>query len=81
MKHFLDFISAHQVATTLGAYWFISCFIGALPAPTATSGQFYKFFFKFANTFGGNLLRAFSTALEGSPNWKDAVTKLTGGTP
>ena len=78
MKAFLSFLSAHEVITTLVSYWTLSAFIGALPAPGANSSGFYRFFFKFSNTLGGNLLRALSTAVESSPNFQAAV-KLQNG--
>ena len=38
--------------------------------------MFYLWFFKFANTIGANLARAYSTAVEGSPNFAAAAKKL-----
>ncbi len=65
--------SAHPYVSTLISYWVLSAFIGALPAPTASSNNLYKFIFAFSNSLGGNLLRALSTRVEGSPNFIDAV--------
>lgn len=79
MNWIVQLYTNHPYAMTLGTYWALSAFIGALPAPTGTSSQFYQFFFKFINTLGGNLLRAISTKVEGSPNFTDAVNKLNAG--
>lgn len=68
-----QWILAHPTISTLAAYYVLSAFIGALPAPTVTSTKFYQFFYKFTNTLGGNLTRAFATRLEGSPNFQDAL--------
>jgi hypothetical protein len=54
------YIMAHQTVAALVAYYIVSAFIGSLPSPKVDSGQFYQFFFKFINTLGGNLARAFS---------------------
>jgi hypothetical protein len=75
MDAIISFIQAHQTTAALAGFYVLSAFIGALPAPTAESGQFYKFFFAFANTLGANIARARSTAVEGSPNWAPAVQK------
>ncbi len=56
-----------------------SAFIGALDAPTAQSSSGYRFFFKFANGIAGNIARAKSTAIEGSPNFQPAVQKIING--
>ena len=53
----------------------VTAFISSLPAPTKDSTANYVFWFKFCNTLAGNLQRAKSTAVEQSPNWKDAVDK------
>jgi len=50
-------------------------FVGGMPAPTATSGVAYKWAFASLNSFAGNLARAFSTKIEKSPNFQDAVQK------
>jgi hypothetical protein len=80
MNTIWQFMVAHQVITTLiaGALW--SAFIGALPAPTATSTTFYQFFFKFMNLMAANVSRAFAS-VEKSPNFQAAVdiqTKMAG---
>lgn len=74
----MNFISHHIVAILI-AYWTLSAAIGALPAPTKDSSPFYGWFFRFANIISANLLRAYSTAIERSPNFNDAVKKLSGG--
>jgi hypothetical protein len=59
----IAFIMAHQTAAALVVYYVVSAFIGSLPAPQVNSSQFYQFVFKFLNTLGGNLSRAFSSQL------------------
>lgn len=73
MNTIVGIYTAHPYISTLVSYWVLSAFIGALPAPTATSNSLYKFIFSFANSLGGNILRALSTRVEGSPNFQDAV--------
>ena len=68
----------HPYVMTLGTYYTLSAFIGALPAPTASSSPLYKFVFSFSNTQGGNILRALSTKVEASPNFQAAVNNLPG---
>ena len=63
MTQIMAFLTAHQTVAALVAYYVISAGIGALPAPVATSGDFYKWFFSFSNTLAGNLSRAFSSKL------------------
>jgi hypothetical protein len=75
MKTLIALYTQHPYISTLVSYYFVSAFIGALPAPTSASSQFYRFFFSFANALGANVLRAFRTTLEKSPNWTDAVQK------
>jgi len=76
----VSFYQAHPSLVALGGYYIVSAFIGALPAPMAGSSQLYLFFYKFLNTLGGNLTRAFGTKVEKSPNFADAVQKMNGGT-
>jgi hypothetical protein len=57
------FLMAHPTSSVLVTYYIMSAFIGALPSPKVDSSQFYQFFFKFINTLGGNLFRAFSSQL------------------
>lgn len=73
-----SFLVEHQTIATLVGYYIVSAFVGSLPAPRANSTQLYLFFYKFANTLGGNLTRAFATRVEGSPNFQDAVNQLPG---
>jgi hypothetical protein len=73
-----NFIMVHQTIAVLVVYYVVSAFVGSLPAPRASSSQIYLFFYKFANTLGGNLTRAFATKVEGSPNFQDAVNQLPG---
>lgn len=53
-------------------------FISSLPAPSATSSAQYRYWFTVANKFAANWSRAKSTAVEGSPNFQDAVNNLPG---
>ena len=75
------FFSQHWTAVvwTFTTQYVWSAFIGALDAPTAQSGPWYRFFFKFANGIAGNLSRANNTAVEASPNFKPAVQKIVNG--
>jgi hypothetical protein len=68
-----DFVMEHQTIASLVAYYIAISFVGSLPAPRANSSMFYQFVFKFVNTLAGNLARAYSTRIEGSPNFVDAV--------
>jgi hypothetical protein len=74
----IGFIQAHPTTFTLIGYYVAISFVGSLPAPTATSSMFYQFVFKFVNTLAGNLARAYSSKVEASPNFQDAVNKLPG---
>lgn len=69
------YLQAHPTTSTLGVYYILSAAIGALPAPQAQSGMFYNWIFKFANTLGGNLTRAFAAKVEASPNFIPAAQK------
>lgn len=73
-----NFIVAHDTIASLVAYYFASAFIGSLPAPRVDSTQLYLFVYKFLNTLGGNLTRAFATKVEGSPNFQAAVNNMPG---
>jgi hypothetical protein len=73
MSQIWSFIVAHETISTLVAYYVAISFTGSLPAPTAKSTMFYQFFFKFVNTLAGNLARAYSSRVESSPNFQDAV--------
>jgi len=78
MNTIISFLQAHSTIATLVAYYVAISFTGSLPAPTAQSGMFYKFIFSFVNTLAGNLTRAYSTKVEGSPNFQAAVNALPG---
>jgi hypothetical protein len=69
MKFFTAVIQQYPTISALVAYYVASAAIGSLPAPSAASGVFYQWFFKFANTLAGNLTRAFSSKL-GAGNGK-----------
>lgn len=71
-----QFVVDHQVIVTLslGAIWV--AFIGALPAPTATSSAFYQFAFKFLNLLAAQFSRM-NAAVEKSPNFQGAVDVQT----
>lgn len=75
MNWLASIYAQHPTMSPIVTYWTISCFIGALPAPQANSTQFYRFVFSFANALGANLMRAFSTKVESSPNFQQAVVK------
>ncbi len=79
MSSIVSFLQAHPTTDTLVAYYVASAFIGALPAPRAESTQVYLFAYKFMNTLGGNLTRAFATRVEASPNFQPAVAKVVNG--
>lgn len=49
---------AIMTTATLGAYHVASAFVGSLEMPDATSGKFYRFFFKFTNRIAANYSRA-----------------------
>jgi hypothetical protein len=63
MTSIWDFLSAHQTTAALVGFWIFSAFVGSLPAPAINSGMFYQFFFKFMNTLGANVARAYSSRL------------------
>ncbi len=73
MSTLFNWIGEHQTIAALVGYYIVSAAIGAMPAPTATDGRGYQFFFKFFNTLGGNLTRAFNSTVESSPNFQGGV--------
>lgn len=74
-----SFVSAHSTTiAVVAAYYIMSAAIGSMPAPTAQSKPLYLFFFKFLNTLAANLTRAYSTAVEASPNFAAAAIKANG---
>ena len=81
MNVLVSIYTNHPYIATLASYWTLSAFIGALPAPTATSSQIYNFFYKFTNSLGGNIVRALSTRVEASPNFQAAVNNVNAQSP
>ena len=81
MNALVSIYTNHPYISTLASYWFLSAFIGALPAPMATSSQLYVFFYKFTNSLGGNIVRALSTRVEASPNFQAAVNNVNAQSP
>jgi hypothetical protein len=73
-----SFFMAHQVICTIiaGVVW--SSVISSLPAPGATSSPLYMFIFKLMNALAANFARAYSTKVEQSPNFQDAVNAMPG---
>lgn len=63
MSSIIAYIQAHPTTFSLLGFYIGSAFIGSLPAPTVSSSVFYQFLFKFLNTVGANLTRAFSQNL------------------
>lgn len=72
----MGLIHYHPAFVTLIIYYILSAAISSLPSPTATSTKFYFWFFRFSNTLAANLSRAYSTAVESSPNFQAAVKLL-----
>lgn len=81
MNALVSIYTNHPYIATLASYWTLSAFIGALPAPTATSSQIYVFIYKFTNSLGGNIVRALSTRVEASPNFQAAVNNVNAQSP
>jgi hypothetical protein len=77
MKTIMQLYQQHPYILSVVSTWMfnnvLSAFVGAFPAPTKESGIRYVWWFKFSNTVIGNIMRAKSTAIEKSPNWKDAT--------
>lgn len=73
-NHPIAFAAICSGAAT-GAQWTWNSFIGALPAPTATSTEKYKFWFRFFNLMAANIDRAKlgGPRVEDSPNFVAAV--------
>ena len=57
-----NFITAHSTIVGMGSLWLFSNIVTALPSPTNTSGNFYKFWFAFAHGLAGSLPRVFPAA-------------------
>ncbi len=72
MDSLLNFFHAHPFFL-VGAWWLYSAATGALPAPTAKSSPFYQWAYQFLNTIAANLMRAFNSKVENSPNFLPAV--------
>ncbi len=84
MSNIWQFIVDHQVLSTVSVGYVWAAVIGALPAPTATSGMPYQFVFKFLNILAANITRATNTKVETSPNFQAALniqTDLAGQKP
>jgi hypothetical protein len=71
----IPFIEAHSTIIALVGYYIFSALIGGMPAPTATSSTIYQWLFASMNILASNIARARNTAVESSPNWRDAVAK------
>lgn len=68
MQSLIGLVQAHPTTFALVGYYVVSAAISSLPAPSAESHQFYRWFFQFSNTLAGNLNRAFSSKLPGGTN-------------
>ncbi len=84
MNGILEIFQQHPYSATAISTWLFNniatAFVAAFAAPTKDSSVGYVWWFKFSNTVIGNLKRAQATAVENSPNFRDAVQKLNGGT-
>ena len=54
MNSLWQFIIAHETVIGMGSLWVVSAAVSSLPAPVATSGTFYVWFYKFANLVVAN---------------------------
>lgn len=72
----LGWVSAHWLPLFV-SYWFISGAISNMEAPTKDSSAFYRWFFRYTNWIVANWKRGASAAIEQSPNFKDALSKIT----
>jgi hypothetical protein len=81
MKWLMELYKWHPALVSLVGYYIVSSGISSLPSPTVTSSMFYLWFFKFSNTLAANLARAYSTQIEASPNFADAVKIACGPAP
>ena len=57
MEIIWNFVLAHRLAVGLGAFWVASNMVSALPSPSNTSGNFYKWLFAFGHGMIGALPR------------------------
>jgi hypothetical protein len=67
----------HTEAGHFFLYFVFSNAVSTMPAPTANSGFFQVWVFRFSNAIASNLSRAFSTKVESSPNFQAAVNVQT----
>jgi hypothetical protein len=84
----MNFAGTHpyllSASIALGTWIFnniITVLITSMPAPTKDSSVKYQYWFKVLNTIIGNLKRAQSTAIESSPNYRDALKAVGVDTP
>ena len=73
MNSISAFVQSHQAISLLVAYYITSAFTASLPAPTKDSSPLYVFSFRFVNILAANVVRAYSSHVENSPNFKDAI--------
>jgi len=59
----LQLIRQHQFIAGIAALWLYSAAVGSLDAPDASSGKFYRWFYRFAKTIAGDLTLAFGKYL------------------
>ena len=63
MTQLFSYISAHPTMFSLIAYYVMCAAVGSLDMPDATSGKFYRWFFKFSNAFAANINRLAASKL------------------
>jgi len=61
----IDTVVRHSTVFSLGAYYVASAAVSSLPPPQDDSSEFYKWFYKFANTVAAN-----ATALRGKQGFE-----------
>lgn len=78
-----QFYQQHAYIATVITTWLfnmiITAMISNMAAPTKDSSSGYVYWFKVLNTIMGNITRAQKSAVENSPNWSAAVTKVVNG--
>lgn len=57
-QHLVALLGDPYLWAILISYFAFNSAVGALEAPDATSGKFYRWLFKFSNLFAGNLNRS-----------------------
>lgn len=62
MNAIQQFVVGHTTVLAVGSMWLFSNIVTALPSPSNASGNFYKFFFAFAQGLAGSLPRVFPAA-------------------